>query len=106
MTTTTATRTQPTPTTPTPATFDPQDQRDQRLTKIRQTRRAWDCIIAAHYHYTRDPKLGYRSVAKMFNMPMGTVRHIVARTNRDDPDVRHAAMRFGLIKVNLRGIRE
>ena len=94
---TTSTRTQPTAEQQNQR--QQREQRDERLTKIRQTRRTWDCIIAAHYHYTRDPKLGYRSVAKMFNMPMGTVRHIVARTNRDDPDaIRHAAMRFGLIR--------
>ena len=53
---TTATRTQPTAEQQNQR--QQREQRDERLTKIRQTRRAWDCIIAAHYHYTRDPKLG------------------------------------------------
>ena len=79
---------------------------DQRVTKLRRTRRAWDCIIAAHYHYSRDPKLGYRSIARMFNMPFTTVRHIVARTDRDDADVKQSALRFGLLKINLHNARQ
>ena len=70
------------------------------ITKLQATRRSWDYIIAAYYYYT-GPDTGYRSVARLFQMPMTTIRHIIERTPRSDPEVRLAAMRFGLIKVRI-----
>ena len=69
-------------------------------TRLQKTRRAWDYIISAHYHY--GPKgQGYRSVAILFDMPPSTVKSIIQRTPRANPEVWHAAVRFGLVRVRL-----
>ena len=75
-------------------------QTDQRLTQLQQTRRAWDQIIAAHYYYQR--KMGYGTIADLFQMPKSTVRKIIKRTPEHDPGVRMAAIRFGLISEVIR----
>ena len=75
---------------------------DQRLTKLRRTRRCWDYIVAAHHHF--GPRMGRRQLAHLFNMPPSTVRNILRRVDRDDPEVRHAAQRFGLVKINTGGL--
>ena len=88
-----------------------EQNKDGRLTPLQQTRRSWDYIIAAHYYHGAGngprkiaSQVGYRTVAKLFVMPMSTVRGIVKRTPRADPEVRHAAMRFGLIQVRMGGL--
>lgn len=70
---------------------------EQRLTRLQHTRAAWDYIIAAHYHY-HEPKLGYRRLGKLFEMPVSTVRSIVGRTPAHHPGVRDAAVRFQLLR--------
>lgn len=82
-------------------------KKDNRLTRLQDRRKEWDYIIAAFYHYGKDvmaPQMGYRSVGKLFALPPSTVRGIVARAPKNDPEVRHAAMRFNLIKMNMGGI--
>ena len=76
------------------------EPKDNRLTKLQRTRRAWDFIVAAHYYYG-GTETGYRSIAKLFDMPTPTIRNIISRTHRNDPGVKHAALRFGLIRVDI-----
>ena len=86
-------------------------KKDRRPTPLQQTRRSLDYIIAAHYYHGAGngprkiaSEVGYRTIAKLFVMPMSTIRGIVKRTPRTDPEVRHAAMRFGLIQVRIGGL--
>ena len=82
-------------------------KKDNRLTKLQDRRKEWDYIIAAFYHYGQGvygPQMGYRTVGKMFALPPSTVRGIVDRAPKNDPEVRHAALRFNMIKFNMDGI--
>ena len=49
------------------------------------------------------PKRG-RRLARLFNMPLGTVGHIFDRIHRADPEVRLAAARFGLVELGLENL--
>ena len=80
----------------------PRRHEEGRLTKIRTMRRSWDVIIAAYYHHgDYGDKMGYETVARLFEIPSGTVRGAIRRIPKSDPDVRRAAGRFGLLKVNV-----
>ena len=75
--------------------------KDGRLTKLQRTRKTWDAIVAAHYHYRKERNQGIRVVARLFQMPKSTVAYIVKHNPKDDPEVKWAAARFGLVRLDL-----
>ena len=81
-------------------------KKDQRLTKehltrLRLARRSWDEIVSAYYYFGGDDsdKMGYRSTAKLFKLPVTTVRAVVHRMPKSDPEVVRAAQRFGWLTI-------
>ncbi len=81
-------------------TMEPQTAETPRVrrTKLQRHRRSIDLIVAA-YHYFHEPRLGLRRLARHFQIPRSTVRGMLARVDRNDPEVRHTAIRFGLMRL-------
>ena len=79
----------------TTATTTERSTRVSRSTALQSRRRAYDLVLASHYHYDG---LGYRRVARLFGLPRSTVADAIKRIDRDDPDLRTVAVRWGHLR--------
>ena len=66
-----------------------------RSTALRSRRRAYDLIMASHYHYGG---FGYRRIAWLFGLPKTTVLDAIRRIDRNDSELRATAVRWGHLR--------
>ena len=66
-----------------------------RSTALQSRRRAYDLIMASHYHYGR---FGYRRIAWLFGLPKTTVFDAIRRIDRNDSELRATAVRWGHLR--------
>ena len=67
------------------------------MTRARRLRRSIDLVLASHHYY--GPKMGLRRLARHFSLPRSTVRDAIHRVDRDDPELRATAIRWGHLRL-------
>ncbi len=67
------------------------------MTRARRLRRSFDLVLASHHYY--GPKMGLRRLARHFSLPRSTVRDAIHRVDRDDPELREVAVRWGHLRM-------
>ena len=68
----------------------------RRMTRLRRRRRSFDLIIASHHFYGG---MGLRRLARHFAIPRSTVRDAIHRVDKDDPELRETAVRWGHLRM-------